>query len=57
MVLNRVNKSLVQKVEKLGVNAVGISGKDGGLLQVERSCPTARISALWERLPKCGQRC
>ena len=36
MVLNRVNKSLVQKVEKLGVNAVGISGKDGGLLQVEK---------------------
>lgn len=36
MVLNRVNKSLVQKVQKLGVNAVGISGKDGGLLKVEK---------------------
>ena len=36
MVLNRVNKSLVQKVEKLGVNAVGISGKDGGLLKVDK---------------------
>lgn len=36
MVLNRVNKSLVQKVQVLGVNAVGISGKDGGLLQVEK---------------------
>ncbi len=36
MVLNRVNKSLVQKVESLGVRAVGISGKDGGLLKVQK---------------------
>ena len=36
MVLNRVNKSLVQLVEQLGVRAVGISGKDGGLLNVEK---------------------
>ena len=36
MVLNRVNKSLVQMVQALGVNAVGISGKDGGLLKVEK---------------------
>lgn len=36
MVLNKVNKSLVQMVEELGVNAVGISGKDGGLLKVEK---------------------
>ncbi len=36
MVLNKVNKSLVQLVEKLGVNAIGISGKDGGLLKVEK---------------------
>ena len=36
MVLNRVNKSLVQMVEELGVNAIGISGKDGRLLQVEK---------------------
>lgn len=36
MVLNRVNKSLVQKVEKLGVLAAGISGKDGGLLKVTK---------------------
>ena len=36
MVLNKVNKSLVQMVEELGVNAVGISGKDGGLLCVEK---------------------
>ena len=36
MVLNRVNKSLVQKVQELGVLSVGISGKDGGLLKVEK---------------------
>ena len=36
MVLGRVNKSLVQLVESLGVRAIGISGKDGGLLKVEK---------------------
>ncbi len=36
MVLNKVNKSLVQNVQSLGVNAVGVSGKDGGLLKVEK---------------------
>ena len=36
MVLNKVNKSLVQLVQGLGVNAIGISGKDGGLLKVEK---------------------
>lgn len=36
MVLNKVNKSLVQMVEELGVNAIGISGKDGRLLRVEK---------------------
>ena len=36
MVLNRVNKGLVQFVESLGVRAIGISGKDGGLLQVDK---------------------
>ncbi|MDD6435326.1 MAG: acetylglutamate kinase [Clostridiales bacterium] len=36
MVLNRVNKGLVQYVQELGVKAVGISGKDGGLLKVEK---------------------
>lgn len=36
MVLGKVNKSLVQMVQELGVNAIGISGKDGGLLQVEK---------------------
>ena len=36
MVLNKVNKSLVQMVQELGVNAIGISGKDGGLLKVDK---------------------
>lgn len=36
MVLNKVNKSLVKLVQELGVNAVGISGKDGGMLKVEK---------------------
>ena len=36
MVLNKVNKSLVQLVQELGVLAVGVSGKDGGLLKVEK---------------------
>lgn len=36
MVLGKVNKSLVQLVEELGVRAIGISGKDGGLLRVEK---------------------
>lgn len=36
MVLNRVNKSLVAMVEELGVKAVGVSGKDGGMLHVKK---------------------
>jgi acetylglutamate kinase len=36
MVLGRVNKNLVTMVEELGVKAVGISGKDGGLLKVTK---------------------
>ena len=36
MVLGRVNKNLVTMVEELGVKAVGISGKDGGLLKVNK---------------------
>ncbi len=36
MVLNRVNKNLVRMVEELGVRAIGICGKDGGLLKVEK---------------------
>lgn len=36
MVLGKVNKSLVQLVEELGVRAIGISGKDGNLLKVRK---------------------
>lgn len=36
MVLAKVNKELVSMVQALGVKAVGISGKDGGLLKCEK---------------------
>lgn len=36
MVLAKVNKELVTLVESLGVDAVGISGKDGGLLKCRK---------------------
>lgn len=36
MVLGRVGKQLVSMVEELGVRAVSISGKDGGLLKCEK---------------------
>ena len=36
MVLNRVNKGLVALIESVGVRAVGISGKDAGLLKVKK---------------------
>ncbi len=38
MVLNKVNKNLVRMVEQLGVRAIGISGKDGALLRVDKKC-------------------
>ena len=36
MVLNRVNKCLVRMVQELGVKAIGISGKDSGLLKAKK---------------------
>jgi acetylglutamate kinase len=36
MVLNKVNKSLVQLVSQLGIQAVGISGKDGMMLKCHK---------------------
>ena len=36
MGLGKVKKSLVQLVEELGVRAIGISGKDGALLKVDK---------------------
>ncbi len=42
MVLNRVNKNLVQMVQRIGVKAIGICGKDGGMLKVERKMPAGQ---------------
>lgn len=42
MVLSKVNKDLVAKVQSLGVNAAGISGKDGGLIKVKKKMPGGR---------------
>lgn len=39
MVLNRINKSLVSLMEKTGVHACGVSGKDGCILKVEQKKP------------------
>ena len=36
MVLGRVNKQLVTMVQELGVKAIGLSGKDSGLLHVKK---------------------
>ena len=36
MVLNKVNKNLVDLVQSLGVRAVGVCGKDAGLLKVKK---------------------
>lgn len=42
MVLNRVNKHLVQMMEKLGVRAAGISGKDGGTILCDKKIINGR---------------
>ena len=36
MVLNRINKGLASIMEKVGVHAVGLSGKDGSVLRVKK---------------------
>ena len=36
MVLNKVNKHLVQEMEKQGVKAAGVCGKDGGMLMCKK---------------------
>lgn len=36
MVLNKVNKSLVNLISELGIKAVGVSGKDGAMLRVDK---------------------
>ena len=52
MVLGRVNKSLVQLVEELGVLAVGISGKDGGLLRVDKKYANGKVLGFVGELKK-----
>lgn len=42
MVLNRLNKNLVQMVEKLGVKSIGLCGKDGGMLHVQKKMPNGK---------------
>ena len=42
MVLSKVNKDLVAKVQSLGVNAAGICGKDGGLIKVKKKMPEGK---------------
>ena len=42
MVLNKVNKHLVQMMEKLGVRAAGISGKDGGTMICDKKLVNGR---------------
>lgn len=49
MVLNKVNKHLVQMMEKLGVKAAGISGKDGGTMLCEKK------KSRWKRYRFCGK--
>ncbi len=42
MVLNKVNKHLVQMVEQIGVKAVGVCGKDGATIKVEKKMPNGK---------------
>ena len=42
MVLNKVNKELVAMMQKLGVNAVGLCGKDGSMIRVTQKKPDGK---------------
>lgn len=42
MVLNKVNKHLVQMVEQIGVKAVGMCGKDGSTVKVQKKMPNGK---------------
>lgn len=42
MVLNKVNKELVGLMQKMGINAVGICGKDAGMIQVNKKMPNGK---------------
>ncbi len=50
--LNKVNKSLVSLISELGVKACGISGKDGGMLKVEKSILMEKILDMLEKSRK-----
>ena len=43
MVLGKVNKHLVAMIEKLGVKAAGISGKDGATLKVDKKTVNGQV--------------
>lgn len=42
MVLNKVNKELVGLMQKMGINAVGICGKDAGMIRVSKKMPDGK---------------
>ncbi|MDO5147524.1 MAG: acetylglutamate kinase [Eubacteriales bacterium] len=42
MVLNKVNKELVGLMQKMGVNAVGLCGKDADMIRVEKKMPDGK---------------
>ena len=42
MGLNRVNKNLVSMVEHWGVKSIGLCGKDGGMLHVQKKMPNGK---------------
>ncbi len=42
MVLNKVNKELVGMMQKMGINAVGLCGKDGNMLRVGKKMPDGK---------------
>lgn len=42
MVLNKVNKELVGLMQKMGINAVGICGKDAGMIRVNKKMPDGK---------------
>ncbi|MDO4976398.1 MAG: acetylglutamate kinase [Eubacteriales bacterium] len=42
MVLNKVNKELVGLMQKMGVNAVGLCGKDGNMIRCNQKMPDGK---------------
>ena len=50
MVLNKINKGLVSMMEKVGVKAVGISGKDGSVLRVKKKLSKGEAEGVLEEI-------